>query len=146
MKVLHILTDAVLAPQHLLYWPQTKTGKQMIAIFKRYNGSFTSAYYSSHREMHLNLHKINLDSVFSIHLSMGDRGTSMAVLVDSDINDDDLIYVCMIVDSDYDDKIVLYNRHEQLTEYIINNCEDIVDITVLSQTYTKNQVFDSTSE
>ena len=118
----------------------------MIAIFKRYNGAFASSYYSSHREMHLNMHKINLDSVFSIHLSMGDRGTSMAVLVDSDINDDDLIYVSMIVDADYDDKIVLYNRHEQLTEYIILNCEDIVDITVLSQTYTKNQVFDSTSE
>ena len=145
MKVLHILTDAVLAPQHLLYWPQTKTGKQMIAIFKRYNGSFTSAYYSSHREMHLNMPEINLDSVCSIHLYMGDRA-SMAVLVDSDINDDDLIYVCMIVDSDYHDMIVLYNRHEQLTEYIILNCEDVVDITVLHETYTRNQVFDSTSE
>ena len=143
--MLHILTDAVLATQHLLYWPQTKTGKQMIAIFKRYNGSFTSAYYSSHREMHLNMPEINLDSVCSIHLYMGDRA-SMAVLVDSDINDDDLIYVCMIVDSDYHDMIVLYNRHEQLTEYIILNCEDVVDITVLHETYTRNQVFDSTSE
>ena len=117
----------------------------MIAIFKRYNGSFTSAYYSSHREMHLNMPEINLDSVCSIHLYMGDRA-SMAVLVDSDINDDDLIYVCMIVDSDYHDMIVLYNRHEQLTEYIILNCEDVVDITVLHETYTRNQVFDSTSE
>ena len=143
--MLHILTDAVLATHHLLYWPQTKTGKQMIAIFKRYNGSFTSAYYSSHREMHLNMPEINLDSVCSIHLYMGDRA-SMAVLVDSDINDDDLIYVCMIVDSDYHDMIVLYNRHEQLTEYIILNCEDVVDITVLHETYTRNQVFDSTSE
>ncbi len=107
----------------------------MIAIFKKYNGDMSVNYFKTHRQMHLS---IDFEPICQILLT---TDVNTEYLLSADQTDETLIYVCVITDVDYNQKIVLYSSHERLTDYLCLECEEILEITPFTQTFKAEQIW-----
>ena len=105
----------------------------MITIFRTFNGDISVHHFKSHRQFHLKANRINIDVIQSILIA---NEENTVVMYPSDLLPDDLVYVAVVTDAVYDEKIILYHNHEDLTEYLCEHAEDLTSIECTTQVFT----------
>ena len=109
----------------------------MIAILRTFNGDISVLHFKSDRQFHLKANRINIDVIQSILISNAENSI---VMYPSGILPDDLVYIAVVTDASYDEKIIFYHEHEALTEYLVEHIEDLTSVECSTQVFTYKDI------